>query len=74
MMQDYVMANVAAAISPAMVASVGALEAFYHDSTDINAPQQRMIASMRSIAKFPRWPRWPTNTPSVGPLRIPKRA
>jgi citrate synthase len=70
-MQDYVMANVAAAISPAMVASVGALEAFYHDSTDINAPQQRMIASMRLIAKFPRWP---TSTPSVGPSCIPKRA
>ena len=28
-----------------MVASVGALSAFYHDSTDIADPQQRMIAS-----------------------------
>jgi hypothetical protein len=46
-MQDYVMANVAAGSSLAMVASAGALAAFYHDSTDINAPQQRMIASMR---------------------------
>ena len=36
-----------------MVASVGALAAFYHDSTDINDPQQRMIASMRMIAKIP---------------------
>ena len=36
-----------------MVASVGALAAFYHDSTDINDPQQRMIASMRMIAKMP---------------------
>src|ERR1700709_1454115 len=27
-----------------MVAAVGALAAFYHDSTDINDPQQRMIA------------------------------
>ncbi|MGB3865666.1 MAG: citrate synthase [Xanthobacteraceae bacterium] len=36
-----------------MVASVGALAAFYHDSTDINDPQQRMIASMRMIAKVP---------------------
>jgi hypothetical protein len=62
-MQDYVMANVAAGSSLAMVASVGALAAFYHDSTDINAPQQRMIALMRLIAKFPHWLRWPTNTP-----------
>src|SRR3979490_1136535 len=36
-----------------MVASVGALAAFYHDSTDINDPTQRMIASMRMIAKIP---------------------
>ncbi len=36
-----------------MVAAVGALAAFYHDSTDINDPQQRMIASMRMIAKMP---------------------
>src|SRR6201985_1950544 len=35
------------------VGSVGALAAFYHDSTDINDPQQRMIASMRMIAKIP---------------------
>src|ERR687886_105942 len=36
-----------------MVASVGALSAFYHDSTDITDPTQRMIASMRMIAKMP---------------------
>ncbi len=36
-----------------MVASVGAMAAFYHDSTDINDPRQRMIASMRMIAKVP---------------------
>ncbi|HEU4804588.1 MAG TPA: citrate/2-methylcitrate synthase, partial [Nitrobacter sp.] len=36
-----------------MVASVGALAAFYHDSTDINDSKQRMIASMRMIAKMP---------------------
>jgi citrate synthase len=36
-----------------MVASVGALSAFYHDSTDISDPTQRMIASMRLIAKIP---------------------
>ena len=31
----------------------GALSAFYHDSTDINDPHQRMIASRRLIAKMP---------------------
>lgn len=36
-----------------MVASVGALAAFYNDSTDITDPNQRMIASMRMIAKIP---------------------
>jgi len=36
-----------------MVASVGALAAFYHDSTDISDPHQRMVASMRMIAKIP---------------------
>ena len=32
---------------------VGALSAFYHDSTDINDPRQRMVASYRLIAKMP---------------------
>ncbi len=36
-----------------MVASVGALSAFYHDSTDIADPNQRVIATMRIIAKMP---------------------
>ena len=36
-----------------MVGIVGALSAFYHDSTDINDPKQRMIASHRMIAKMP---------------------
>ena len=36
-----------------MVASVGALSAFYHDSTDITDATQRMIASFRLIAKMP---------------------
>ena len=31
----------------------GALSAFYHDSTDIHDPVQRMIASRRLIAKMP---------------------
>ena len=36
-----------------MVGVVGALSAFYHDSTDITDPVQRMIASHRLIAKIP---------------------
>ena len=36
-----------------MCGMVGALSAFYHDSTDINDPMQRMIASRRMIAKMP---------------------
>ena len=36
-----------------MCGSVGALSAFYHDSTDINDPQQRIVASHRLVAKMP---------------------
>ena len=36
-----------------MTGCVGALSAFYHDSTDISDPIQRMIASIRMIAKMP---------------------
>ena len=36
-----------------LVGVVGALSAFYHDSTDINDPVQRKIASHRLIAKMP---------------------
>ena len=32
---------------------VGAMSAFYHDSTDINDPWQREVASIRMIAKVP---------------------
>ena len=36
-----------------MCGMTGALSAFYHDSTDINDPHQRMVASHRLIAKMP---------------------
>jgi len=36
-----------------LVGVVGAMSAFYHDSTDINDPAQREIASIRMIAKLP---------------------
>src|SRR5579863_4458877 len=36
-----------------MCGVVGALSAFYHDSTDISDPKQRLVASYRLIAKMP---------------------
>ena len=36
-----------------MVGAVGALSAFYHDSTNVDDPEQRMISSHRLIAKMP---------------------
>ncbi|MDG1419136.1 MAG: citrate synthase [Maricaulis sp.] len=36
-----------------MVGTVGALAAFYHDSTDVNDPDARNVASLRMIAKMP---------------------
>jgi citrate synthase len=36
-----------------MVGAVGAMAAFYHDSTDINDPHEREIATHRLIAKVP---------------------
>jgi citrate synthase len=36
-----------------MVGAVGALSAFYHDSTDIHDPAQREISAHRMIAKMP---------------------
>ncbi|MHC5308135.1 citrate synthase [Bartonella sp. LJL80] len=36
-----------------MVACLGAMSAFYHDSIDITDPRQRMVASIRLISKVP---------------------
>jgi citrate synthase len=36
-----------------LVAAVGALSAFYHDSLDINNPQHREVSAIRMIAKLP---------------------
>jgi citrate synthase len=36
-----------------MTGLVGALSAFYHDSTDINNPEHRDVAAIRLIAKMP---------------------
>ncbi len=55
-----------------MCGVVGALSAFYHDSTDINDPVQRQIASHRLIAKIPTIAamafRYHMGTPFVYPL------
>jgi len=36
-----------------MVGVVGAMSAFYHDSTDVNDPWQREVAAIRMVAKLP---------------------
>src|ERR1700758_856401 len=36
-----------------MTGAVGALSAFYHDSTNVEDPEQRMISAHRMIAKMP---------------------
>ena len=41
-----------------MVGVVGAMSAFYHDSTDINDERQREIASHRLVAKMPTIAAW----------------
>jgi citrate synthase len=41
-----------------MCGVVGAMSAFYHDSTDINDPHHRMVASHRLIAKMPTIAAW----------------
>ena len=57
-----------------MCGVVGALSAFYHDSTDIADPHQRMVASHRLIAKMPTIAAM-TYKYSVGqPFMYPKNA
>jgi citrate synthase len=55
-----------------MCGVVGALSAFYHDSTDINDPEQREIASHRLVAKLPTIAamayKYSTGQPFVYPL------
>ncbi|MGH7075576.1 MAG: citrate synthase, partial [Stellaceae bacterium] len=55
-----------------MCGMVGALSAFYHDSTDISDPRQRMVASYRLIAKMPTIAsmafKYTTGQPLVYPL------
>lgn len=55
-----------------MVGVVGALSAFYHDSTDINDPHQRLIASHRLIAKMPTIAAWAFKYSLGQPLIYPR--
>jgi len=55
-----------------MVGVVGALSAFYHDSTDINDPQHRMIASHRLIAKMPTIAAWAYKYSVGQPFQYPR--
>jgi citrate synthase len=55
-----------------MCGLVGAMSAFYHDSTDISDPRQRVIASHRLIAKMPTMAamayKYSTGQPLVYPM------
>ncbi len=55
-----------------MVGVVGALSAFYHDSTDITNPRHRMIASYRQIAKMPTIAAWAYKYAIGQPLMYPR--
>jgi citrate synthase len=51
---------------------VGAMSAFYHDSTDINDPWQREVASIRMIAKLPTIVAWAFNYSIGQPFVYPR--
>jgi len=53
---------------------VGALSAFYHDSTDIHDPYQRMVASYRLIAKMPTIAAMAFKYSSGQPFMYPKNS
>src|ERR1044072_6080322 len=57
-----------------MCGVVGALSAFYHDSTDITDPKQRMIASHRLIAKMPTIAAMPYKYPLGQPFMYPQNS
>ena len=57
-----------------MVGMVGALSAFYHDSTDITNPRHRMVASYRMIAKMPTLAAWAYKYSIGQPFMYPQNA
>jgi citrate synthase len=50
----------------------GAMSSFYHDSTDINDPWQREVASIRMIAKLPTIAAWAYKYSLGQPFVYPK--
>ena len=57
-----------------MCAVVGALSAFYHDSTDINDPWHRKVASYRMIAKMPTIAAWAYKYSLGQPFMYPRNS
>ena len=55
-----------------MCGVVGALSAFYHDSTDISDAHQRMVASYRLVAKMPTIAAWAYKYALGQPLMYPR--
>ena len=55
-----------------MCGVVGALSAFYHDSTDISDARQRMIASYRLVAKMPTIAAWAYKYAHGQPFMYPR--
>ncbi len=57
-----------------MCGVVGAMAAFYHDSTNIHDPHQRMIAGYRLIAKMPTVVSWAYKYSLGQPFMYPRNA
>ncbi len=55
-----------------MCGVVGALSAFYHDSLDINNPENRRISAFRLIAKMPTIAAWAHKYNSGQPFMYPR--
>jgi citrate synthase len=55
-----------------MVGIVGALSAFYHDSTDVHNPRHREISAYRMIAKMPTIAAWSYKYSMGQPFVYPK--
>ncbi len=56
-----------------MVGVVGALSAFYHDSSDVNNPEHRKIAAHRLISKMPTIAAWSYKYANGQPFMYPKK-
>ncbi len=57
-----------------MCGVVGAMAAFYHDSTNVHDPRQRMIAGERLIAKMPTVTAWAYKYSMGQPFMYPKNS